>query len=476
MGQEVKIEALEIGRVVNIKHRGSFEELDLIYKRINEWIKNNNLKSTENYYSRFDIKRNDLSSDEIFYELGIHVRDEFTDKNFVRIIEVPEREVMSAFYKGPYSNLHSVHGALTNYLRKNGLAPMGFPNEIYKNDPLKVKANELLTEVQYTILPYTEENIQNVPLVNEIERKTIKKQRMATMEHQGSLEDVFKVRVDLLRWAEKHNIEVNAVHFKYRPNPEGVYPGGMVFRVGIPVDGNVKEEENLKIVEIPEHEVLSAIYKGPYVNIPNVTRMMVDYAFENNLEIIDFAEEVYLNSIFDVSCDELLTEVRMDMIDSIFDENIQIDKFERKTVKKHEVAFIRQRGSFEKMAKMRTDLFNWVEENNIKTSGYPYLRFLDNPRGLYQENISYDIGIPVDRNVEDVIKVLDYPKHKVLSLSHDGSISTLQDTHDIIKDYAEENEFQLLGFPIAIFADKIPKNHEEKVLIKVQHPVRKFVL
>ena len=236
---------------------------------------------------------------------------------------------------------------------------MDFPTEIYFNDPFEVKVNELLTGVQYTVLEYKHENIQNVPLVNNIERKTIKKQKMVTMEHHGSIEDVFKVRVDLLQWAEKHNIEVNAIHFKYHTNPEGIYPGGIVFRVGIPVNEDVKEENNIKVVEIPEHEVLSTIYKGPYVNLPSVTRMMVDYSFKNNLEIIDFAEEIYLNSIFDVSCDDLLTEIRMDMIDLNYDKNIQIEKIERKTIKKHEVAFIRQKGNFEKIIKIKTDLFNW---------------------------------------------------------------------------------------------------------------------
>ncbi|MCL2157413.1 MAG: GyrI-like domain-containing protein [Methanobrevibacter sp.] len=475
MDQEVKLEIMQAGRVATIKHRGSFEELNLIHVRVNEWIKNSNFIRKGIYFSRFDLDCTDFSSDDILFELGVRVSNQIKDENSVRIAEIAERNVLSALYKGSYSNLPSVHGILEDYARKNDLAPMGSPAEYYFNDPLEVKSSELITEVQFTVLDYKPENIQHVPLVNKIERKTIKKQRFAAMEYYGSIEDVFKVRVDLIKWAEKHDIEVNAVHFKYHANPEGIYPGGMVFRIAIPVDGDVKEERNLKVIEIPEHEVLSAIYKGPYVNTPNVHRMMVNYAFENGLELIDFPEEIYLNSIFDVSCDDLLTEVRMDMIEPNFDKNIQIDKIERKTVKKHETAFIRQKGSFEKVTTLRTDLFNWVKRNNIKTSGYPYLRFLNHPRGLNQDDINYDVGIPVDSNMEDVIKVLDYPRHKVLSLNHHGPMSTLRDTYVFIKDYAEEQEFQLLDFPVIIFVDKIPENHEEGILFKIQHPVRKIV-
>jgi effector-binding domain-containing protein len=299
---------------------------------------------------------------------------------------------------------------------------------------------------------------------------------MVTMEHYGSIEDVFKVRVDLLKWAEKHDIKVDAFHFKYNINPEGVYPEGMVFRVGIPINEDIKEENNLKVVEIPEHEVLSAVYKGPYVNIPSVARMMVDYAFENDLELIDFAEEIYLNSIFDVSCDDLLTEIRIPIIDFNFDKNIQLEKeIERKNVGKHELAFIRQVGSFEKINKIKTDLFNWIEKNNIKTSGHHHLRFLNHPRSLYPENISYEIGIPLDSAAEDIIKILEFPRHKALSLTHQGPISTLKDTHYLIENYAKENDFQLLGLPVTGFIDKIPQNHEEELFIITQHPVRKIV-
>ncbi|MDR2967602.1 MAG: GyrI-like domain-containing protein [Methanobacteriaceae archaeon] len=474
MDKEVKIENMKAGSSAIIKHKGSFEELNLIYKQINKWVKDKNFGIFGNFYSRFDFEHNDLSSNNILFELGIRVKEKIKDKNFVKIVEVPGREVISALYKGPYLNLHSIHQILADYARKNDLAPMSYPTEIYLNDPLKVKSNELLTEVQFPILDYNPENIQYVPLVTNIEKKTIKKQKMLVMEHYGFIEDVFKVRVDLLKWAEKHSIEVKAFHFKYHANPDGISPEGMVFRVGIPVDRDVKKDSNMKIVENQEHEVLSAVYKGPYVNIPSVARMMVDYAFENNLEIIDFAEEIYLNSIFDVSCDDLLTEVRMDVMDFNFDRNIKLEKeIERKIIKKHEVAFIRQTGSFEKINKIKTDLFNWVEKNNIKVSGHHFLRFINHP-SLYPENISYEIGIPIDSNVEGVMKVLSYPKHKTLSLTHTGSISTLKDTHEIIKNHAEENKFQLLGLPVTSFVDKIPENHEEELLIKVRHPARKI--
>jgi hypothetical protein len=97
------------------------------------------------------------------------------------MVDVPEWDVISALYKGPYFNLPSVHGILEDYARKNDLAPMDSPTapmdsptEISFNDPLEIKSNELLTEVQFTVLDFKHENIDYVPLLNKIEKKNKK--------------------------------------------------------------------------------------------------------------------------------------------------------------------------------------------------------------------------------------------------------------------------------------------------------------
>jgi len=475
MDKEVNIKDIDMGSVVTLKHKGSFREFNLIYGQINKWIENNDFKIIGNHYSRFDPSYKDLSANNLVFQLGIPVSDRIQDENLVRIVEVPERDVISALYKGPYFNLPSVHGLLEDYARKHDLAPFDSPTEIYLNDPFEVNSNELLTEVQFTVSDFKVEDKNKVPLEKNIEKKIIKKHKMAIMEHYGFIEDVYKVRLDLVKWAEKRNINVEAIYFKHYYNPDGASPRGMVFEIGLPVDDTVKEEENMKIVEIPEHEVLSTIYKGPYTNIPNVTRMMVDYAFENELEIIDFAEEIYLNSIFDVSCDDLLTEVRMQVIDFKFDKNIQFEKkIERKTIPKCQIASIRQKGSFEKITKLKADLFDWIEKNNIKTSGDHFLRFLNHPRSLFPENIYYEVGIPLDRNVKDVIKVINFPRHKIMSMTHEGSISTLNNSHDFIINYAKENEFIPIDIPVNLFVESVPKNIDEEVLIEVGLPVKKI--
>ncbi|MCL2115950.1 MAG: GyrI-like domain-containing protein [Methanobrevibacter sp.] len=475
MKNEVIIEDVNIGSVANVKHKCSFKELNSIYERLENWIQKNNLKSGGTYHFRFDSQYKDLSSNNILFELAIPVKKLNQDENSVKIVQIPDQEVISGVYKGPYINLPSVYAILEDYAGKNNLAPMEYAKEIYLNDPLKVKPNDLLTEVQLTVFDFQPENIHHVPLVSKIERKTIKKQKMATIYHHGFLEDVYKVRLDLIKWAEKHDIKVEGLYFQQYPEPIGTPHRGMVFKISIPVYDDLKEDDEIKIVEIPEHDVLSTIYKGPYISLPNVHRMIVDYAFENDLELIDFPEEIYLNSIFDVSCDELLTEVRMATIDIDLDKNVKFEgEVEKKTVKRHEVASIRQVGSFEKISQIKEDLFKWVEKNNIKTTGPHFLKFHNHPSSLSPENISFEIGVPLDSTVEGVIKVIDYTRHKILTTNHNGPISTIKDTHDFIKNYSNENEFTHLDLIINTFVDKIPENHEDEVSITVGLPVKKI--
>ncbi|MCL2157149.1 MAG: GyrI-like domain-containing protein [Methanobrevibacter sp.] len=475
MTNEVIIEDVNIGSVANVKHKCSFKELNSIYERLENWIGKNNFISEGTYHFRFDSENKDVSSDNILFELAIPVKKPNQDENSIKIVQIPDQDVISGVYKGPYFNLPSVYGILEDYARKNDLAPMEYAKEIYLNDPLDVNSNDLLTEVQLTVFEFHPENIQQVPLLSKIKRKTVPKQKMATIYHHGFLEDVYKVRLDLIKWAEKHDIEVDGLYFQQYPEPVGTPYRGMVFKVGVPIYNDLKEDDEIKIVEVPEHEVLSTIFKGPYVSLPNVHRMIVDYAFENDLELIDFPEEIYLNSIFDVGCDELLTEVRIPTTDYNLNKNIQFEgEIEKKTVERHEIASIGQVGSFEKISQIKEDLFNWIEKNNIKTTGPHYLKFHNHPCSLSPENISYEIGVPLDSTVEDVIKVIDYTRHKILVTKHNGPISTLKDTHDFIKNYSKENGFVHLDLLINTFVDKIPENHEDDVLITVGLPVKKI--
>jgi hypothetical protein len=51
---------------------------------------------------------------------------------------------------------------------------------------------------------------------------------MVTLEHQESIENLYKVRLDLVKWAEKHNIKVDAIHFKFYFYPERISPKNVI--------------------------------------------------------------------------------------------------------------------------------------------------------------------------------------------------------------------------------------------------------
>ncbi|HNR26930.1 MAG TPA: GyrI-like domain-containing protein, partial [Methanobacteriaceae archaeon] len=74
------------------------------------------------------------------------------------------------------------------------------------------------------------------------------------------------------------------------------------------------QEGKIGIKEIPEHSVLAAIHKGPYTEVGPVIHAVIDYAVENNYDIVGPLSEVYLNDPMTTPEEELLTEVRIPVI------------------------------------------------------------------------------------------------------------------------------------------------------------------
>ena len=68
------------------------------------------------------------------------------------------------------------------------------------------------------------------------------------------------------------------------------------------------------IATIPEHNVISAKYKGPYSDLPDVYKAMVEFVMMNKYDVIGSPKEIYYNSPEDVSVSELVTEVQFPVI------------------------------------------------------------------------------------------------------------------------------------------------------------------
>jgi len=151
----------------------------------------------------------------------------------------------------------------------------------------------------------------------EIEDKIIEDSKLAIINYKGNVEDMGILLGKLLAWAEINEIQVTGAPFAiYYTMPENTAAEEMIYDMGIPVSQEVElsDEDEIKVVELIEHRVLSIVHKGSYNNLPNSYKEMVEYSIKNNYDIIGSPKEIYFNSPHDVPEEELLTEIQFPVI------------------------------------------------------------------------------------------------------------------------------------------------------------------
>lgn len=150
-----------------------------------------------------------------------------------------------------------------------------------------------------------------------IKDKIISDSRLAIINYKGNVEDMGILLGKLMAWAEVNKIQVIGAPFAmYYTSPENTAPEEMIYDMGIPVaeDTELSEEGEIKVVDLLEHRVLSLTHKGPYKDLSNDYKEMVEYSIKNNYDIIGSPKEIYYNSPHEVPEEELITEIQFPVI------------------------------------------------------------------------------------------------------------------------------------------------------------------
>ena len=152
----------------------------------------------------------------------------------------------------------------------------------------------------------------------EIKEKTIEDQKVAIMNYKGSLNDMEVLIGKLTGWVEVEEIETIGDLFAiFYNNPRTAKENEVVYDVGIPINPELDpdETEEIRIVNIIEHKVLSGIHKGNLDNIQETYNTMAEYSIENKYDIIGSPKEVYIKNKFEVENEEdMITEIQLPVI------------------------------------------------------------------------------------------------------------------------------------------------------------------
>jgi len=148
-----------------------------------------------------------------------------------------------------------------------------------------------------------------------IEARATEEMQAACIFHKGAVsaigDDIERLLAEVIDWVMKGGLQIAGPPFAvYYSGPEDMARGEMQFDVGIPFTGEAHEDGKIKIKTFPGQDVLSAIHKGPYNQIAPVYAALMEYAAQNDYEVVGPPMELYLTNPTEVAESELLTEVR----------------------------------------------------------------------------------------------------------------------------------------------------------------------
>lgn len=84
-------------------------------------------------------------------EIGFPVPRELPGRGDIRAGQLPEGDVATCLYTGPYSEMEPAYAALSQWIEENGYEPTGVAYEIYLSDPEETPPDRHQTRIVYPL-------------------------------------------------------------------------------------------------------------------------------------------------------------------------------------------------------------------------------------------------------------------------------------------------------------------------------------
>jgi effector-binding domain-containing protein len=151
-----------------------------------------------------------------------------------------------------------------------------------------------------------------------IELKTVPEHKVAYIYQIGSYEKISKCLETVFEWIIEKDLKIyEPIYGIYYNSPLEALTEELEWEVGSGFEGKdpiENKDDDVQIQIIPDHKVVSTIFKGPYGEASSVYVDLYNYTTQNNLKIVGPVKEIYLNSPLKNSEDKLNTEVQFPVI------------------------------------------------------------------------------------------------------------------------------------------------------------------
>jgi AraC family transcriptional regulator len=148
-----------------------------------------------------------------------------------------------------------------------------------------------------------------------IEIKDIKESKAAYVSVTGPYDQIPEILEEVVGYVTAENLQITEPPYGvYINSPMDVPPEELQYEMGITFIGDANGDSRVKIKEIPAHQAVSTVYKGPYGQAAQIYQALIKYANENGYNIVGPVKEIYMNNPMEVAENELLTEVQFPLM------------------------------------------------------------------------------------------------------------------------------------------------------------------
>ena len=149
----------------------------------------------------------------------------------------------------------------------------------------------------------------------EIEIKTIPLYQAAFIHQKGSYTKIPEILGKVVEWLMSQNTEIQMpIYGLYYNSPHEASEKELDWELWAAFIGEVEKTDEIQIKTVPEHEAVSAIFKGPYGEAASIYMALIEHATQEGYQIDGAVLEIYLNSPEEVPENELLTEVQFPVV------------------------------------------------------------------------------------------------------------------------------------------------------------------
>jgi len=148
-----------------------------------------------------------------------------------------------------------------------------------------------------------------------------------------------------------------------------------------------------------------------------------------------------------------------------------------KRIEEKQIAYIHRKGSYNEIDALMDSIIHWVNIKGLEITGSPFGVYYNISQKSPPEELEYKVGIPFLGKAEEEngIKIGKIPEGHVISTIYKGPYTNSTFFYNAIIDYATDNGFEIIGFPMEIYLNNSIDVPDTELLTEIQFPVIKKI-